>query len=239
MKKEQKPVLKVSREEKDAYQREVRGLEANYVSDTKKSERRAWMVATAFGFVTIIALGITGFTVHQYAQPIPEHILTLNKDTGEAQEVTLMPRQADYDEVTDNYWVSQYVVHHESYDYYSGEADYLAVGLMSSNSVAGDYQKRYTGKEALDKKWGDGVNISVQIKSIILDRQHQTATVRYTTTRRNRQLDRPDPPTYWIATLGYEFANFPMTSSQRYINPLGFRVTSFRTVEENATQVGN
>lgn len=234
-----KKIKPIDRAEKEAFQKDVRGLEANYLFDTKASEKRAWMVAAGSAFLSLCSIGGLLFVIHRYAEPIPEHILTINKETGEAQEVTLLPKQADYDEIIDTYWVSQYVVHHESYDYYSGEADYMAVGLMSTNTVAGDYQKRYTGKDALDKKWGDSVNLSVQVKSVILDREHQTATVRYTTIKRNRQVEKPEPPHYWIATMGYEFSNFAMTASERYINPLGFRVTSFRTVEENATQVGN
>jgi len=239
MRKGLEKVAKISRQDKEAYQREVRGLEANYIADVKKSEARAWKAAGILGAVSLFSLALAGFTIHRYAEPIPEHILTINKDSGEAQVITLLPKKSDYGEVTDTYWVSQYVIHHESYDYYSGEADYLAVGLMSTNTVASDYQKRYIGKDALDKKWGDNINISIHIQSVILDRQHQTATVRYTKVRRNRQIEKPDPPTYWIATMGYEFANFPMTASQRFVNPLGFRVTSFRTLEENANEVGN
>ncbi len=38
----------------------------------------------------------------------------------------------------------------------------------------------------------------------------------------------PEPQKEWIAVLAYKYENFPETASQRFINPLGFRVLSFR-----------
>ncbi|WP_079949118.1 type IV secretion system protein [Salmonella enterica] len=53
-----------------------------------------------------------------------------------------------------------------------------------------------------------------------------------------RQRPNPEPPRYWIATIAYEYKALPMTAQQRYINPLGFRVTSYRKNAENVGAVG-
>ena len=41
--------------------------------------------------------------------------------------------------------------------------------------------------------------------SVITDREHGVATVRFTTQQRIRQRPEPEPPRYWIATIAYEY----------------------------------
>ncbi|WP_435321323.1 type IV secretion system protein, partial [Klebsiella pneumoniae] len=73
----------------------------------------------------------------------------------------------------------------------------------------------------------------VSINSTILDREHGVATIRFTTVRRSRSNNFDDPPKRWIAILGYEHKSLAMNASQRYINPLGFRVTRYRVNPES------
>lgn len=218
---------------------EVRGLEATLLAKAHSSERRAWACVVFSGFVSLVSLTITWFVIHRYSEPIPEHILTLNKDTGVAELVSLLPQVASYDEVITNYWLSRYVVSRESYNFMDVNQDYEEVGLMSSRTVGQDYAKFMLGAEGPEKKWADHAEVSVSIKSVISDTKHQTATVRYSTTLRHFDRDQAEPSRYWIASLGYEFVNQTMTVAQRRLNPLGFKVTSFRSVEENADRVGD
>uniref|UniRef100_UPI002B05C67C type IV secretion system protein n=1 Tax=Citrobacter koseri TaxID=545 RepID=UPI002B05C67C len=85
---------------------------------------------------------------------------------------------------------------------------------------------------------GSPERTTVHINSVITDREHGVATVRFTTQQRIRQRPNPEPPRYWIATIAYEYKALPMTAQQRYINPLGFRVTSYRKNAENVGAVG-
>ncbi|MCV4639752.1 type IV secretion system protein [Citrobacter freundii] len=41
-----------------------------------------------------------------------------------------------------------------------------------------------------------------------------------------------DQPQRWIAIMGYEYKSLAMNAEQRYVNPLGFRVTSYRVNPE-------
>lgn len=228
----------ISKDDVTEYLETRRSLEADFMGELIQSRKTAWNVAKSAGLVALLALGLSGFVVFRYAQPIPEHILTVNRDTGEAQVVSLMRNDAKYNEVVDNFWCAQYVIHHESYDYWTGQVDYDAVGLMSSPSVAAEYKKKFSGKEAMNVVLRDSVSDKVDIKSVVIDEEHQIASVRYKVTRVHHDRDTYDPPHYYIATLSYEYQNLPMTAAQRYINPLGFRVVSWRRVEESAGQVG-
>jgi type IV secretion system protein VirB8 len=71
----------------------------------------------------------------------------------------------------------------------------------------------------------------------MLDQATGTATVRFKTTQRDMQKSMPEPPQYWIATAAYKYVKDPMTASQRMLNPLGFKVTSYTKRPEAGNSV--
>jgi type IV secretion system protein VirB8 len=230
----------IARADIEKYRVERRGLEVDYLDEVLESRKRAWIVATGFGVLAgVCVIAVLG-VVLRYSQPIPEHMLTINKDTGEVQEVSLVRGEKTYGDVVDSFWIAQYVVHHESYDFYAAQGDYDAIGLMSTNDVADEFRvtNAYGTSTAVDKRLGDSENTRVHVTSVITDAAHGVSTIRYTTTKKFRTRPLPEPPQYWIATIGYRYVVRPMTASQRYINPLGFQVTSFRTNAESAGRVG-
>ncbi|NAU77634.1 type IV secretion system protein, partial [Klebsiella pneumoniae] len=107
-----------------------------------------------------------------------------------------------------------------------------AVGLMSTPNVAESYQSKFKGRNGLDKVLGDSETTRVKINSVILDKPHGVATIRFTTVRRVRSNPVDDQPQRWIAIMGYEYKSLAMNAEQRYVNPLGFRVTSYRVNPE-------
>ncbi|MBT0604610.1 VirB8 family type IV secretion system protein, partial [Klebsiella quasipneumoniae] len=96
-------------------------------------------------------------------------------------------------------------IHRESYDFYSVQVDYTAVGLMSTPNVAESYQSKFKGRNGLDKVLGDSETTRVKINSVILDKPHGVATIRFTTVRRVRSNPVDDQPQRWIAIMGYEY----------------------------------
>ncbi|MBC0621539.1 type IV secretion system protein, partial [Escherichia coli] len=180
----------------------------------------------------VFALSLVGYVVHKYSQPIPAHLLTLNEATHEVQQVKLTRDQTSYGDEIDKFWLTQYVIHRESYDFYSVQVDYTAVGLMSTPNVAESYQSKFKGRNGLDKVLGDSETTRVKINSVILDKPHGVATIRFTTVRRVRSNPVDDQPQRWIAIMGYEYKSLAMNAEQRYVNPLGFRVTSYRVNPE-------
>lgn len=219
----------VTRDQIREFQKERRGLETDLLDEVLKSRKVAWVLASASVVVAVAAFGLAGFTIHKYAQPIPAHILTLDESTGTVEQVALLPdEKRSYGEVVDTYWISQFVRHYESYDFYSIQADYDAVGLMASADVAEPYQSEFAGSKGKDKKLGDSRATRVRISSVILDRDAGTATVRFSTQEKYRDRPMPEARKEWIAIIGYEYRNVPLTASQRFINPLGFRVLSYR-----------
>ncbi|HGW5540831.1 TPA: virB8 family protein [Pseudomonas aeruginosa] len=221
------------------FQRERLDLETDLLDEVLKSRRVAWWVATGLGALSAVAFAVSGLTMYRYSQPVPAHMLVMNTD-GSIQQVTLLTPQSTYGEVADTYWVSEFVRHYESYEFNTVQADYDAVRLMSSSDVAEDYQKRYQWgtKESMDKIVGDRKLVKVKISSVILDRENGIATVRFSTTEKYRTRGADEAPQFWIATLSYRYDNMELKAAERYINPAGFRVYSYRVNAESAASGG-
>lgn len=230
----------ITRDRLDQYKKERSDLEVDLLDEVLSSRKNAWRVAAGGGFLAVLSLALAGFVIHRYSQPIPEHILAWNKDTGAVQELSLVTQAKTYGEVTDSYWVGQFVQHFEGYNFSIAQADYNAVGLMAEPEVAEQYQARYHwGRpDAIDKRVGSSESVRVHVSSVILDRQNGIATVRFTTTKQYAQRPLPEPTQYWIVTMAYSYKPGLMTAEQRQVNPLGFRVRTYRVNAEAPGVVG-
>jgi len=228
----------VTRSDIEAYKAEREGLEVDILDEVLSSRKTAWWLVGGMFGITVGALAISGLVIYRYSQPLPTNLMTFNETTREFQEVSYLEKKATYGEEMDKFWISQWVIHRESYDFYSGQVDYDAIGLMSSPEVAEPYQKLYAGPQALDKVLGDSQNTRVKVYSVILDAEHGVATVRYTTTKKYRSRPLAEPPEYWIGTVAYTYDNILLDAKQRLINPPGFRVLSWRKNAEVAGNVG-
>lgn len=228
-----KKSAEVKKEDLAQFMSERKGLEVKILEEVSKSRQVAWRVAAGFGVVTVISLIITGITIHRYSEPLSPFLLTYNDANHNIQQVKMTTDKASYGEDLDRMFISRYVVARQSYDNNSLQADYDVVSLMSTANAAEDYLAQFKGRNRIDRVLGDSEFTKTEINSIILDAQHQVATVRFTTTRRARSNPVDDPPKHWIAILGYSYKSLVMNSSQREINPLGFRVTSYRVNPES------
>ena len=60
-----------------------------------------------------------------------------------------------------------------------------------------------------------------------------TAQVRLSTTLK-RNGNQSEPEKFWVAVIRYRFTNVPLEIQERFENPLGFQVISFRLDQESA-----
>jgi len=214
------------------YQKNRRHYEIDIMQEVLASRTLAWRITSACLLLLFVAIVITGLTIYRYSQPLPPYLLTINKQTGEVSQLKMTRDQSSYGEAIDKYWLTQYVRHRESYDYYSIQADYDAVGLMSAPQVVDDYLKKFSGPQSIDKVLGSKQTIDVKIRSVMLDRPHGVATVRFETVTRSTSTPDNVQRQAWIVILGYEYQALTMNAQQRFINPLGFRITSYRLSTE-------
>jgi len=215
----------------DDYFDRAMNWDASRTLQLEKSTRRAWWVATAFGATTVLSVAAVAFIASQ--QEVQPFLYRVDEATGVPEIITLLDDvTVSGDEVQDKYWLAQYVRSRETYDWYTIEADYNRVGLMSARNVGADYAAQFVGDDALDKIWGDKVRANAEIVSVVPG-DGSSATVRFRkTTERVNGAGSPDV-TRWIATIGYTYdTSLSIRESMRLINPFGFRVTSYRVDPE-------
>lgn len=220
--------------DQDAHFNAAIDWETSRVKHLERSERRAWMVAgSAIGLCLLLMGGMAMML------PLKEKemgIIRENTTTGAIDVIgSLRDQRLDYDEVRDQYWMRQYVLARESYDWQTLQQDYNTVGLLSSPNVASQYSQQFKGDDALDKRFGANVTSRVEILSVVLNTRG-VATVRFTkTTKRVDDGAAAGVTSTWVATIGYEYQGTSrMSSTNRMKNPFGLQVTSYRVDPELA-----
>jgi type IV secretion system protein VirB8 len=125
------------------------------------------------------------------------------------------------------YFLAQYVHAREIFDPTDIQHAYQTVMLLSDIEVGREYDhwinpdnatspvKLYAAKK---------VKRLVNIRSITF-LAPDTAQVRFTAIEK---LDTSERPSYWIATLQFKFVQNSADEEERLINPVGFKVTSYR-----------
>lgn len=221
---------KVKSEEMASYLKESRGLERDLLSEVMRSRKAAWNVSKFLGLIAIggIAAGVAGL----WRDAPPPLILRVDNATGAVDTVTAMRvHETSYGEVVDQYWLNQYVLNRESYDYNTVQLNYDTTALLSSPPMQQEYGKLFEGPGARDAVFANKVRIVVSIRSIQPNNRGQ-ATVRFTT-REIASNGQAPIVRNMIATIGYTYVNAPMSTQDRRINPLGFQVTSYRVDPES------
>lgn len=210
---------------------EAMDWEASKTLDREKSERRAWNVAILAGIMTVLS-----WLVIVIMMPLKEsvpYVIRVDNATGVPDIITVMDdKNVTGDEVMDKYWLAQYVLARETYDWHTLQQDYEKVGLLSSQNVGKAYAELFEGKEALDKRYGANIRATVKIISVVPS-EAETGTVRFIKTTKRVDEEGPGASTSWVATIAFEYRNPSfIKESQRLVNPFGFQVLSYRVDPE-------
>lgn len=198
----------------------------------RASNKRLWIFA--IGCLTFAGLATIAMLVAVLFRQEPEPwILQVDKATGSMTVIKHVEQQdASMQETIDRYWLSRYVLLREGYDWYTISDQYTAVSLMSNSATAAEYSKLVQAKGSPLEEYKDRKKVVVSINSIAFI--GSTAQVRFTKTilTPSGESDPLLPPTNWIATIGAEYGKRDLTEAQRLINPLDFRVATYRVDSE-------
>ncbi|MCZ2157903.1 type IV secretion system protein [Bartonella sp. 220] len=219
----------VKAEQLKSYYEESRGLERDLIGEFIKSRKTAWRVAGVVGVFGLFGMicGVVGFS-----QPAPTPlVLRVDNTTGAVDVISVMrEHETSYGEVVDRYWLNQYILNRETYDYDTIQLNYDTTALLSAPTVQQEFYKIYEGEDARDKVLSNKARITVKVRSIQPNGRGQ-ATVRFTT-QQHDATGAVGQKQHQIATIGYTYVGAPMKSSDRLLNPLGFQVTSYRADPE-------
>ncbi|KAG0759136.1 hypothetical protein G6F22_019456 [Rhizopus arrhizus] len=158
------------------------------------------------------------------------YVVRVDNTTGAIEHVTMLGNgQEEYGERVARYFVHQYVLACESYDWNTVQNTYDRCGLFSSPEVQRAYYAKFDGEKGLDKVYANPTRVRVNVRSITLGANH-SATVRFT--RRTEGGNGPATAENLIATMAFQYVNTPISETIGRDNPLGFQVVSYTTDAE-------
>jgi len=190
-----------------------------------KSDRKiAFVVAGVSMLLSAIAIcSVMMLTPLKTTEP---YIILVDKTTGYAESVQKLTYNQENSLTEDEAVVlrelNEYVISRQTFDPNDIEKRFLKVQLSTE---AAEF-RQYVGEvESDNANMAPSAQRTVAVKSIVPNLINKIATVRFSTstTVRNQTVVE-----HWIATINYDFKDLPIELKRKYINPLGFIVTSYR-----------
>lgn len=207
-----------------------------------KSRKIAWF---AFAVMTLISLFLA-ITIMRLT-PLKRtevKVLVVDKNTGLPSEITAL---SDFEtgniksisgaEALNKFFTNQYIVAHDSYNFYAIREAYATVALYSNDEVFNDYKKKFEPPISIEKQLGTGRNLDVIVNAITQENIPtpfknsneggitMRARIEKVIRDGNQILSRQSGTV--LMTFGYD-ADLEMDEKARNTNPFGFTVTSYR-----------
>ena len=205
--------------------------------DLERSNRRAWTVAIiASAIALLLAIALVVLLPLKTVEP---YTLLVDRQTGNVEALApLDEKLVTPDTALTRSMLVQYVTARESFFQDVLQDDYRKVTLWSDQVVSRDYVRAMdaTNPQSPLAYLPRRATISTEIKSVSA-LANDRAMVRFTT-RRSDPGVAPQPVQHWVAIIGYRFSGAEMSEADRYVNPLGFQVTSYRRDAETLPSEG-
>lgn len=201
----------------------------------EKSNRRAWLVAFLSIFISIIS--VTAVVFLTPLKSVEPYVIRVDNTTGMVDIITSV-KQSEFisdNEALDKYFTTSYVKIREGYFYNILQNDYTTVQIWSSPEVSSDYLKIYEGDNSRVDILKNRTEIDVEINSVTLGNSNgmKMATIRFNQIYKDAKSRTITNKKAKIVTLAYDYSpQSLMTENERLINPLGFKVLTYRVDDE-------
>ncbi len=194
------------------------------------------LVIGGLSIVFNIAQGVA-ISVLTPLKTVEPYLLMVDKDSGTVSlEQPLSKALPSYGQVVDSHFISTYVMARESHDWGLSQRNYDTVKSFSEGgSVWNEYNTFIHSPKSPLAILADKARVVVDISSDpLIDSKSHSAVVRFTKTilGPDGQPSVSIPKTYWIATIGYDYPNPKLLPSERRLNPLGMKISSYQVVQE-------
>lgn len=215
-----------------SFEEAAKDFEQSKLDEMRKSRKTAWVVAgvaTSICTVSILAF-LVALLIRKDPEPV---IIQVDKGSGFTTVLKSIKNAEDtYDEVINRYWLARHLIVKESYDWFTISEQFETVKLQSEPYVFDEYARKVQAPESPLETYKDKARVEVKIISISFI--SNVAQVRFTTEKKSPDGTNQDnaPLQKWIATIGFAFKSGAMTDQQRLLNPLGFKVNSYRVDPE-------
>ena len=191
-----------------------------------RSKRLAWTVAAVAGGLAIT--GVTAVAMLVPLKTVAPYVITVDKATG-ASEITSQlsgENRVSYDEAVSKYFLADYVRNREGWIPQARKEFFEGVLAMSAR----DEQARWIAFYGKDNPkspqsvFTDLDTVFIAVKSVTFVSKN-VAQVRFTKTLQRGSISTDTPA---IATVTFDTTDTPTTEQQRFKNPLGLEVQTYR-----------
>jgi type IV secretion system protein VirB8 len=216
-----------SRKSLDAYYGQAESWNRDRLQAMRSSQRIAWRIAGAAALIAVLEAG--ALILLTPLKTVEPYTLLVDRTTGYVQALKpLDPDKIAPDTALTQSFLVQYVIAREGFDLATVNASYRKVALFSADRARSSYlsQMQVSNPQSPLVALPRGTVIVTRVKSVSPVGK-DVALVRFDTVRTDPG-GQEQPPQPWIAMIGYRWSREPMKLEDRFVNPLGFQVTSYR-----------
>ncbi|MDR6832088.1 MULTISPECIES: VirB8/TrbF family protein [unclassified Sphingopyxis] len=214
------------RQDLKAYFSEAASWDHDRLIAANRSKRLAWIIAGMAGSLAVTAVAAVAMLTP--LKTVAPYVITVDKATGASEIAAPLTgdRQITYNEAVAKYFLADYVRNREGWIPQARREFFEGVLAMSSR----DEQARWTAfyakgnPQSPQSVFTDLDTVFIAIKSVTFVSKN-VAQIRFTKTLQ-RGASTIDTPA--IATMTYDTTDTPTTEQQRFKNPLGLEVQSYR-----------
>lgn len=209
-----------------AYFAEAASWDHDRLQAAMRSRRLAWGIAAIAGGLAIT--GVVAVAMLAPLKTVAPYVITVDKATG-ASEITSQlsgENRVSYDEAVSKYFLADYVRNREGWIPQARKEFFEGVLAMSSR----DEQARWIAFYGKDNPkspqavFTDLDTVFIAVKSVTFISKN-VAQVRFTKTHQRGSVSTDTPA---IATVTFDTTDTPTTEQQRFKNPLGLEVQTYR-----------
>lgn len=216
-----------TREALSAYYKEAGSWAHDQIAALHRSRRTAWTIAAAAAGLALLE-GIA-LVVLMPLKTVEPYTLMVDRTTGYVQQLRpLAPSQITPDQALVQSMLAQYVIARESFDATVLQSNYRKVGLWSADSARAGYVDLMQASNPASPLviYPRNAVVESRVKSVS-PLSPDSALVRFETLRTDGGVAYGEPHP-WVAVVRYRFAGAPMSTEDRFLNPLGFQVVEYR-----------
>ncbi|MEN9855672.1 MAG: hypothetical protein RLZZ157_798, partial [Pseudomonadota bacterium] len=201
----------------------------------RRSRRLAWIVA-GFGVGVASLQAIALVVLLPLKQSIP-YTITVDRETGYVQTTrgVNLGNLSETDAIAQSFAV-QYILARETFDINDYQANFRKTMMWSQGNAEADYRRDWdkANPNSVHNRYRPTTLVKVTVKSVTL-LGPRSAMIRFDTEQSEGGSGGSRQP--WVATMGYSFSGKPVSEQDRYLNPLGFQVSSYRRDAETVQPI--
>jgi type IV secretion system protein VirB8 len=164
------------------------------------------------------------------------YVYVVDKLTGEVSVGATTKDFVRSTELNDKYWVNQFMLSAERYNYRLLQSDYDTVQLLAGDAVFSQYAQRFEGNNSMEKRFAENVQVLPTILSVSIT-DGKLATVRFERKVQDLRAGGESKTTRWVALVRYDYkALYNRKEAELIHNPLGFTVTGYQVDPELTTE---